>query len=533
VISEIRPVRIPRDRAVRVAAGAVAAAAVVFVLLIAPSNHAQYGSSVAPAPGLRSHASRAGQPFQAEVTIRSQERLTEIPRSFLGLSTEYWTLPVAERYVALDGRVLSLLHVPGDGPFVLRIGGDSSDHTFYDPGIRRLPRWVFGLTPAFVWRTAMMVRELRLRTTLDLNLVTATPRLAGAWARHAMAAMPRGSIIGFEIGNEPDLYRRSNWSFAATAHRFGARVLPRDVTAGAYARAFSSYARVLSRIAPHVPLLGPALSHPYADLSWISTLLAGPHPGLGEITAHRYPYSACASPHSPAYPTIDRVLSEKASAGLAQSVRPAVRLAHQAGLPFRLTEFNSVTCGGVAGVSNTFATALWAPDTAFELIRAGVQGIYLHARQYAINDPFTFDARGLRARPLLYGLILFARTLGPDSQLVPVQCQENRSSHLKAWAVEVSQDTLHVLLLDKGPTSLSISLNLPATSNATVQRLLAPSPTSRSGVTLGGQHLDSNGRWVGKPLHGMVTPRAHRYSVALPRFRAALITVPIAPGSLG
>jgi hypothetical protein len=36
-------------------------------------------------------------------------------------------------------------------------------------------------------------------------------------------------------------------------------------------------------------------------------------------------------------------------------------LAHRAGFPFRLTEQNSVTCGGLAGVSNTFATALWAP----------------------------------------------------------------------------------------------------------------------------------------------------------------------------
>jgi hypothetical protein len=44
---------------------------------------------------------------------------------------------------------------------------------------------------------------------LDLNLVTSTPRLAGAWAKEAEAVMPRGSIVGFEIGNEPDLYTRT------------------------------------------------------------------------------------------------------------------------------------------------------------------------------------------------------------------------------------------------------------------------------------------------------------------------------------
>jgi len=519
-----------RDLAMRVVVGAVGAAVVVAVLLLATSNHGQARSSVGSGPGRVSQA--GAQPVGAEVTIGSRERLTPIPRSFLGLSTEYWTLPIAERYIALDGRVLSLLHVRGDGPFVLRIGGDSSDHTFYEPGVSSLPDWAFGLTPAYVRRTARLVRALRLRVILDLNLVTGTPRLDGAAVRHAMAVMPRGSVIGFEIGNEPDLYSRSNWSFAAEGDRFGARVLPQEATSVGYAHAFRSYAPVLSKVAPAVPLLGPALAHPDADVSWISMLLAGPHPGLGGITAHRYAYSACARHDSSGYPTIGRILSETATAGLAQTLRPGVRLARQAALPFRVTEFNSVTCGGVAGVSNTFATALWAPDVAFEFMRAGVSAIYLHSRQYAINDPFTFDARGLRVRPLLYGLILFARTLGPGAQLVPVRRQAGRSPHLKVWAVKVSPGTLHVLLLNKGPQPLRIGLELPATGAATVQRLIAPSVSARSGVTLGGQHLDAQGRWTGRPADQMVTPRAHRYLLALRPYSAALVTVPLAPGSL-
>ena len=78
--------------------------------------------------------------------------------------------------------------------------------------------------------------------------------------------------------------------------------------------------------------------------------------------------------------------------------------AHRAGLPFRLTEVNSVTCGGVPGVSDTFATALWAPDTLFELLRAGVDGVNVHVRTDAINAAFAFKRSGLVARPLLYGL---------------------------------------------------------------------------------------------------------------------------------
>jgi hypothetical protein len=124
-----------------------------------------------------------------------------------------------------------MLHVPGDGPFVLRVGGDSSDHAFFDPSVHRLPRWAFALTVPFVARTARVVREQRLRVILDLNLVTATPQS-----------------------------------------------------------------------------------------------------------------SACAFPGSSQYPTVDRILSEDATLGMARSVEPPAMLARRAGLPFVLTEFNSITC---------------------------------------------------------------------------------------------------------------------------------------------------------------------------------------------
>ena len=71
---------------------------------------------------------------------------------------------------------------------------------------------------------------------------------------------------------------------------------------------------------------------------------------------------------------------------------------------------------------------------------------------------------GLQARPLLYGLILFARTLGPDAQLVTVRSRLSRARPTSAaWAVRVGRDTLHVLLIDKSRRAERVSLRLPAT----------------------------------------------------------------------
>jgi hypothetical protein len=256
-------------------------------------------------------------------------------------------------------------------------------------------------------------------------LVTATPRVAARWAATAEAKLPRRSIVAFEIGNEPDIYSRSSWQRAVIGG--GSKPLPRTVTARSYAYAFASYARALMRAAPGVPLLAPALANPQKHAPWVTELLNKPHPGLGGVTVHRYPLSACSRPGSPTFPTIGRVLSENATAGMA---RTAVRVEHisdRARLPLWLTEINSVTCGGTRGVSDTFATAPWAPDALFELVRAGVESASVHVRADAINMAFSLTRSGLVAHPLLYGMVLFARTLGPGARLIALRVQAPRS----------------------------------------------------------------------------------------------------------
>lgn len=464
----------------------------------------------------------------ARVTITAGAALMPVPRSFLGLSTEYWTVPVWTRHMLLARRVLSLLAV--NGPIVLRIGGDSADHTFWAPS-QELPEWAFELTPSWLRTVRALVARSGIHLILDLNLVTATPGDAAVWARAAEAALPGESIVGFEIGNEPDIYSHSSW-LSATSGGAGSRTLPRRISAENYAAVFGVYARALQRVDPGVPLLGPALAEPSSHLRFVSTLLRGPHPGLRAITVHRYPYSQCAAPGARTFPTIARVLSEHATAGMAQTIRPAVALARRAGVPLRLTEMNSVTCGGRSGVSDTFATALWAPDALFEMLGAGAASASIHVRADAINEAFSLSARGLIAHPLLYGMVLFARTLGSNPQLVSLTLRTGSDLHLKAWAVRVRGGALNVLLIDKGARNAHVTLALPAQGPATVQRLLAPSVRARSGVTLGGQQLGADARWTGRRQTETITAGRRGYSLTVPGMSAALVTVRLHAGAL-
>jgi hypothetical protein len=170
-------------------------------------------------------------------------------------------------------------------------------------------------------------------------------------------------------------------------------------------------------------------------------------------------------------------------------------------------------------------------------MRAGLEGVNLHARVESINRPFSFDSHGLQTRPLLYGLILFKRMLGAHARLVPVRLQSSRSLHLKAWAVREgattsSLNTLNVLLINKGRNSALINLHLPTVGPATVQRLLAPSASSTSGVTLAGQQLDGHAAWQGKQQLETVSPTQRGYALRVAGESAALLTVKIAPSTL-
>jgi hypothetical protein len=168
----------------------------------------------------------------------------------------------------------------------------------------------------------------------------------------------------------------------------------------------------------------------------------------------------------------------------------------------------------------------------FELVRSGVDGVNLHARVFSINAPFFFTRRGLRSRPLLYGMILFKRMLGPRARLVSLLVRGRGARHLKVWAVREGPNTLNVLVINKGDRSATVSLHLPATGPAAVQRLLAPSAAARAHVTLDGQRLDDRVQWRGRARTEAIAPSAGVYSLRVRRQSAAMVTVTVAPGAL-
>ncbi len=195
-----------------------------------------------------------------------------------------------------------------------------------------------------------------------------------------------------------------------------------------------------------------------------------------------------------------------------------------------------MSCSGKVGVSDTFASALWAVDTLFEVARDGIDGVNVHTFPGAPYAPFDVLNTGTTwwatVHPEYYGLLMFARAASPGAKLLAVS--GSTPSAVRIWATRAADRSMHVVIINKSilaPYRANLSLRT-AGGPAHVQRLLAPSLHATRGVTLGGQSVVSptlTGNLTGTPSNEIVQPKAGGYVLTVPPASAALLTVSTAP----
>jgi len=158
------------------------------------------------------------------------------------------------------------------------------------------------------------------------------------------------------------------------------------------------------------------------------------------------------TPGSLKYPTVANLLSSYASRGIADGISRYAAIAHRSGDTFRIDEMNSVACGGKAGDSDTFASALWVLDTLFAVARSGADGVDIHTFPNARYGLFTFHRVGAgwsaSVRPEYYGLLMFAQAAPPGARLLSVVrngtqevCAPGRREHQTGGSASSSSTT--------------------------------------------------------------------------------------------
>ncbi len=184
------------------------------------------------------------------VTLTVQSRIRAIPDDFFGLSVEVDKLEAFAATGSPLDRVLTILR-PGNGePLLLRLGGRSADAAIWGERPPSPPRWVTLLDDTWMNDLVDLVQRDNLRIELTLNLAAHSPTMALAFAEAANRALPRGTLAGLAIGNEPDLYRlqpRLETERLASTTRSTPTHWTRHYNVDTYVQDYSSYARAISQ----------------------------------------------------------------------------------------------------------------------------------------------------------------------------------------------------------------------------------------------------------------------------------------------
>jgi hypothetical protein len=407
------------------------------------------------------------------------------------------------------------------GTSVIRIGGNQVDKTFWTSGNEPQPSWADAtITPADLTALANLATASGWKVILGVNMKQYDPARAADEASHAAAALG-SSLLDIEIGNEPDLYPQYSGNSAQ------------------YVTDFHAYVQAITAAVPGVAIEGSdAATSPTGALqtAFVNDQASMATPQISELTSHHYPLSNCGHPN-PA-PSIADLLSAGTHTNETSAADSAVSVANRLSLPAVIDEGNSVVCSGVQGVSDVYASALWAVDEELNFAQEGVAGYYMHGTVTQCYGTSTFPyytplcaasaadaaAGNLSAQPEYYGLAA-VHAVGTGNFL---KVNNPASATVRAYAVQHADNSVTVVLdnvadpASNGATT--VQLNLPqAYASASRFDLSASGLTTQTGITLGGQAVQSDGT-LPAPTTTSSTLGTNTFSASVPAGDAALIT---------
>jgi hypothetical protein len=483
---------IPAQNFTRTRIGAVAVAAGVAGAILIGSGPV-HATAIAPAD-----SAPAG---SLSITVHPDQLGNQLHPGFVGLSFGAATV-AQDNYASTDlGGYLRTLGRTG----VIRIGGNSGDTTFWTSTGEPAPSWATSgtITPDKLHHLATIVRGAGWKVILAVNLKHPDPARAADEAKYARQIFG-DSLLAIEIGNEPNFYYSS---------------------VAAYYTDFESYVAAIEQAAPGVGITGPDAETNHS--SWLGAFAAleADHPDVTEISDHTYPTSACGTSTA----TIPELLGTGSVQYETANAQAALSAAAQLGVPAAMTETNSTVCAGTPGVSDAFASALWALDYSLLIAQQGiVNADFMGGTNAAGCDPYTPlcpTTGDLTARPIYYGMLAtelvgtgrFAALDNPDA--ASVRAYAVRDGHRLTVVLDDVQDPAA-----NGATTVMLNLGGDFRSG----RLTALTTSSSAGlsattdITLGGQQVGPHGTFL-PPRSTPVSVRNQTATVTLPAGSAAII----------
>jgi hypothetical protein len=326
-------------------------------------------------------------------------------------------------------------------------------------------------------------------------------------AAYVMSQCP-SSIVGIEIGNEPDKF--GSWAVqTADYERFADAIL---ATPGAL-------------------LVGPgcisvnaaSYSAPFAD-----TIAAKYGSNFTLLAQHSY----VAVSSSPGCSVPNLQVTTTKLTDIFDTIQAATTRNNLPG--WRMDENNTCSGHGQQGLSDTLIAGLWAIDYMFEVAKRGGSGINFESDENGMDGKVPFYYEPLKenggvvvaVQPEYYGMLLFAQA-GQGSMVSTTVTTS--AQYFTAWAIKTDGFTSVVLNNRNDASGVNATVDLgAAVSGASaiyLQGTPAGSLTAAAGnVTLAGAQVTVAGDWPRNAPY-IQTVSGNTVSVYVPAASAALVRV--------
>ena len=426
----------------------------------------------------------------------------EITDHFAGLSFESGTLNGG--HFDADGNLPQLLRNLGSS--IMRFGGNTVDRPTFQGSTQSELAGLAGLAKASGW--TVLYSE---------NLGHYNPAVVTADAK-AVATALGPSLAAIGCGNEPNAYG-------------GAGYRPSPYSMADYLRDDAACLAAVRSGAPNAPLEGADLTGAPSWLLAYAQQQAGKVALLGQ---HLYAAGCTGNYVGKTSLQADAtLLSPAMAAHEVANFAWLVSYARVAKAQPIMSETNSICGGGLPGVSNSYAAALWAIDYMLAGAADGVRGLNFHdaftdgCAAYSPLCPIPGQPDEFTAEPLYYGM-LFTHLLGSGS-LLPVTVQTDpKGSNVTAFALKPATGRgvrLIVENLTSAITTVTLTAGGAASSATALYLAAAGGLTATSGVEIQGATVAANGT-INPGAPTTITCSSGGCPLTLPPYTASLVTIP-------
>ncbi|KAG6915354.1 hypothetical protein DXG01_012005 [Tephrocybe rancida] len=328
-------------------------------------------------------------------------------------------------------------------------------------------------------------------------------------------------LMGIQIGNEPDLYQR---------HQHFTTYGPFD-----YFGDFGVYVQAMQ--AANLPgqnlLVGPNIAEAdwTAEQVWDTGFIQTYSQNLAYLSVENYPTDNCAvqfntggTVHDPQTIFPDFLSHTSASSGhnIIQKFLNSSQVAVQNNKRLVMMETNTGSCGGFAGISDSFGAALWGIDYAFQMAFNNFGGGMIHVGgQNVFYNPFTPPPTNQTTfhqwtvGPTYYSALVSAESIGPSNATQLLDLGANGGNvFTPAYAFYENGNPVRVGIINyvtdpSGASDLNVQIAIggsgigqPNQSPASVKvkYLLAGSVAQKGNFTWAGQTFGDNFASDGRPI---------------------------------